>query len=182
MRFYFRRTAYRTLPYIMLTGVLFVAYTTLDADGLFLPLPSDEVMDVGDTICLAPEEERYYYQDNHTSEFYEIIYPKDGPDVVRGKNGEIVAPEEPGTVPFIPRTETPRVDMIPPGNFFNERPGMFSAPPVMFPYYYSPSGKGNGGRNNPGGKGNCASNIDAPNSLSLSLLTIFLLTCSRKKV
>ena len=182
MKFYLRKTSYKALPYVMLVGVLFVSYATLEADGLFRPLSSEEVVEVGDTICLAPEEEHYYYQDNHSREFYEIIYPKDGPNVVRDKNGEIVAPEEPGTVPFIPRTETPRVDMIPHGNFFNERPGMFSAPPVMFPYYYRPSGKGNGGRNNPGGKGNCASNIDVPNSLSLTLLSIFLLTCFRKKV
>lgn len=159
-----------------MTGVLFISYATLEADGLFRPLPSEEVTDVGDTICLAPDEEHYYYQDNHTREFYEIIYPKDGPNVMRDKNGEIVSPEEPGTVPVIPRTETPMADMIPPGNFFNERPGMFSTPSIIFPHHYRPSEK----RNTSGG--NCASNIDAPNSLSLTLLTIFLLTCFRKKL
>lgn len=169
----------------MLTGVLFVSYTALEADGLFRPISEEESVS-GDTICIAPEEEHYYYQDNHSREFYEIIYPKDGPGVIRDKNGEVVEPEEgeSGAVPFVPRTGTPRVDMIPPGNFFNGKPGMFNGPGALFPYLPRPSGKsgGNGGNGN---KGNCSVKVDSPGSLSLILLSglmLNLLTMFRKKV
>lgn len=71
---------------IVLAALLGLAYLILIAvTGL---APSEEPVDTGRQICI--EDEAPSYPDPHPPEFYSIIYPVDGPDVLRDKNGEII--------------------------------------------------------------------------------------------
>lgn len=55
-------------------------------------MPDHDTGTRGGTICI--EDDAQFYQDNLPPEAYAILYPVDGPGVMRDKNGEITAIED----------------------------------------------------------------------------------------
>lgn len=80
--------AERAAAIAMLAGITYLIMIIATAPDLY----TDPAGDPDGQICI--EDDAPFYPDPHPPEFYEIIYPKDAPDVIRDKNGEIVTMDQ----------------------------------------------------------------------------------------